>query len=250
MINKLLAALIIPLPVNAGYFIGKQDIGNNSYLDARYLNHSIARFITKDSAKEFKSHYTYGNGRIIVNSDPTGKMLYEEVVTTEQSFSQAQAPIVEEDVYKLKPKEQSTPSKANKSVIVSSPKVGVMSESYKTYYNRAKAKELLSMSRSLEISIGNLYDKHYAGQFTERQRMVRTRSAVSREMTDYVDMRVRKKQGKASLRELTVLDNYYKKLSLNTVENNQAIQDIGEMPMNSKSYTDMLNELIGYFSED
>lgn len=50
-------------------------MGNNSYLNARYLSHTTGRFITQDYYQQFNSHYVYGNGRIIKLSDRTGNML-------------------------------------------------------------------------------------------------------------------------------------------------------------------------------
>lgn len=50
-------------------------LGNNSYLNARYLSHTTGRFITQDYDQQFNSHYVYGNGRIIKLSDRTGNML-------------------------------------------------------------------------------------------------------------------------------------------------------------------------------
>ena len=70
--------VFIPYVCIAGEFIGMKDIGNNSYLDARYLNHSIGRFITQDPIKQFNSQYAYGNGRIIVHSDPSGLMMADD----------------------------------------------------------------------------------------------------------------------------------------------------------------------------
>lgn len=72
--TKLIPLLLLPCLCEAAQFIDLPDIGNNSYLNARYLNHTTGRFLTQDDKKQFKSHYVYGNGRIIKTSDPSGNM--------------------------------------------------------------------------------------------------------------------------------------------------------------------------------
>ena len=66
--------ILIPSLCSAGQFIDKEPMGNTSYLDARYLNHSIGRFLTQDPMKQFNSHYIYGSGNVIMSSDPSGMM--------------------------------------------------------------------------------------------------------------------------------------------------------------------------------
>ena len=71
---KLVTLLFMPCACSAGCFLDNPDIGNNSYLNARYLNHTTGRFLTQDDKKQFKSHYLYGNGDVIKKSDPSGNM--------------------------------------------------------------------------------------------------------------------------------------------------------------------------------
>ena len=71
---KLVILLLIPCSCGAGQFLDEPDLGNNSYLNARYLNHTTGRFLTQDDKKQFKSHYLYGNGDVIKKSDPSGNI--------------------------------------------------------------------------------------------------------------------------------------------------------------------------------
>lgn len=70
---KLILILLSPI-VSANGFLGTNNLGNTSYLNARYLSHTTSRFLTQDTRKQFKSTYVYGNGRVISYSDPSGNM--------------------------------------------------------------------------------------------------------------------------------------------------------------------------------
>lgn len=68
----------MPCLCNAGEFLDKPTLHNNSYLNARYLNHTTGRFLTQDVMKQFNSHYIYGSGNVIMLSDPSGMMWESE----------------------------------------------------------------------------------------------------------------------------------------------------------------------------
>ncbi|GFO72884.1 hypothetical protein BJAS_P3420 [Bathymodiolus japonicus methanotrophic gill symbiont] len=55
-------------------FIDHQYTSNIVYLESRHLSTSLGRFITQDVKKQFYSHYNYGNGTVILHSDPTGNL--------------------------------------------------------------------------------------------------------------------------------------------------------------------------------
>lgn len=72
-ILKIILILLSPI-VSANGFLGTNNLGNISYLNARYLSHTTSRFLTQDTKKQFKSKYAYGNGRVISYSDPSGNV--------------------------------------------------------------------------------------------------------------------------------------------------------------------------------
>lgn len=74
----LITLLLTPCITYAGMFLDKPTKGNISYLSARYLNHTTGRFITQDIEQQYDSHYSYGIGRVIISSDPTGMMWQQQ----------------------------------------------------------------------------------------------------------------------------------------------------------------------------
>ncbi|GAW86426.1 hypothetical protein bplSymb_SCF02607P002 [Bathymodiolus platifrons methanotrophic gill symbiont] len=77
--RNLLLYLFLLFPMASSIAIGSRfiDHGNEMnliYLESRYLNPTIGRFITQDVVKQYSSHYNYGDGRVILFSDTSGKM--------------------------------------------------------------------------------------------------------------------------------------------------------------------------------
>lgn len=62
------------MPFDAS-FIDHQYTNNVVYLNARHLNPSLGRFLSQDTHKQFRAEYVYGNGSVILHSDPTGNMI-------------------------------------------------------------------------------------------------------------------------------------------------------------------------------
>ena len=62
------------MPFDAS-FIDHQYTNNVVYLNARHLSPSLGRFLSQDAHKQFSSEYVYGNGSVILHSDPTGNMI-------------------------------------------------------------------------------------------------------------------------------------------------------------------------------
>lgn len=60
-------------------FLGEEYTSNVSHLGARHLSLVTGRFLTQDIKKQYSSHYNYGNGDIIVNSDPSGYTLTQDM---------------------------------------------------------------------------------------------------------------------------------------------------------------------------
>lgn len=56
-------------------FIGKEISPMLHHLEARHYSNSLGRFITQDKKKQFYANYNYGNGAVILYSDPTGLMI-------------------------------------------------------------------------------------------------------------------------------------------------------------------------------
>lgn len=56
-------------------FVGKQRSRILHYLEARYYSNTLGRFITQDKMKQFYANYNYGNGAVMLYSDPTGLMI-------------------------------------------------------------------------------------------------------------------------------------------------------------------------------
>ncbi|WP_221902140.1 hypothetical protein [Bathymodiolus platifrons methanotrophic gill symbiont] len=65
---------LLPNIAQADRFIDRPRSGNISHLNARYLDLITGRFLTQDMRKQFFSHYVYGNGRVILSSDPSGEV--------------------------------------------------------------------------------------------------------------------------------------------------------------------------------
>lgn len=290
--------LLIPSLCSAGQFIDKEPMGNTSYLNARYLNHSIGRFISQDPRQQYNSHYIYGNGRVILFSDPTGEMMEEPdlMASIQKKTSVSTIPIKEDlsglsvkldsakvtghnlfvnpdtlvtsdasntTVYvnynKTKPiidpehlveKEDRLAYKMIKSnndaQVVRSSHSPEISEQDRVQHNKMKSDELLSMHRSVFISNAKVIDKHYPGM-TSAQRSIMSLRAADADFWAYKGVRDKVLSGAADSRERSVLNNYHNKLSFNTAENIAEITRIGKMPMNNKSYNEMLSELVGYY---
>lgn len=64
--------MLTPCISHAGMFINNKSYNDVNDLNNRYLNTKIGRFTTVDPKQEFSSHYSYVNGLVIINSDPTG----------------------------------------------------------------------------------------------------------------------------------------------------------------------------------
>lgn len=92
------------MPFDAS-FIDHQYTNNVVYLNARHLSPSLGRFITQDTHKQFSSEYVYGNGSVILHSDPTGNMIplggEAEVSELEESAISTEKPN-EETLVKVK----------------------------------------------------------------------------------------------------------------------------------------------------
>ena len=72
MKNIIKVITLCPAILQAGQFIGKESIGNTSYLNNRYLNHNLGRFLNQDVLQEYNGHYSYQKGDVVLFSDPTG----------------------------------------------------------------------------------------------------------------------------------------------------------------------------------
>ncbi|WP_221897810.1 hypothetical protein [Bathymodiolus japonicus methanotrophic gill symbiont] len=70
----LISLSLLPNIAQADRFIDRPISGSISHLNTRYLNLITGRFITQDIRKQFFSHYVYGNGRVILSSDPSGEV--------------------------------------------------------------------------------------------------------------------------------------------------------------------------------
>ncbi|WP_221897812.1 hypothetical protein [Bathymodiolus japonicus methanotrophic gill symbiont] len=79
----------LPCSVQADMFLGQPIMGNLSHLHARYLSLKTGRFLTQDPQKQFFSQYVYGNGQVILSSDPSGEM--EEENTLRRFFRKGKA---------------------------------------------------------------------------------------------------------------------------------------------------------------
>ncbi|WP_140414090.1 hypothetical protein [Bathymodiolus platifrons methanotrophic gill symbiont] len=76
----LISLSLLPNIAQADRFIDRPRSGNISHLNTRYLNLITGRFLTQDIRKQFFSHYVYGNGRVILSSDPSGEVFPLEQV--------------------------------------------------------------------------------------------------------------------------------------------------------------------------
>lgn len=77
LMNKLLViTLLFSSSVHAKRFLDKElDSKVLIHLGARHYSQSLGRFITQDKKKQFYANYNYGNGAVILYSDPTGLMI-------------------------------------------------------------------------------------------------------------------------------------------------------------------------------
>ncbi|GFO72938.1 hypothetical protein BJAS_P3475 [Bathymodiolus japonicus methanotrophic gill symbiont] len=60
-------------------FIDKELDGSTAHLGHRHLSLATGRFLTQDIDKQYPSHYNYGSGHPITESDPTGTINYKVV---------------------------------------------------------------------------------------------------------------------------------------------------------------------------
>ena len=72
MKNIIKVITLCPVLSHAGQFIDKESMGNTSYLNARYLNHNLGRFLNQDALQEYNGHYSYQHGDVMLFSDPSG----------------------------------------------------------------------------------------------------------------------------------------------------------------------------------
>lgn len=72
MKNIIKVITLCPVLSYAGQFIDKESMGNTSYLNARYLNHNLGRFLNQDALQEYNGHYSYQHGDVMLFSDPSG----------------------------------------------------------------------------------------------------------------------------------------------------------------------------------
>ena len=296
MVGRLM--LLIPTLCSAGQFLDNPDIGNTSYLGARYLNHSTGRFITQDPMHQYNSHYIYGNGRAIVYSDPTGMMMEESglISVGEERSSISTIPVKEDlssisvkldeakvkghelfvndstlltseasslgiyvNYHKVKPiidhehliedddkLAYKRITSGNHAQVVRKSRTPDVSDDERIRYNKMKSHELLSMGRSLYISNSRTIDDNYP-RMTEAEKQTMSTRQANVDFQRYRAVREKVMNGTANSVDRSIISEYYNKLSFNTVANIVEIIRIGKLPMNKKSYSDMLSELIGYY---
>ena len=71
--------IMLSSAIDGPKFLGEEYTSNVSHLGARHLSIVTSRFLTQDTKKQYSSHYNYGNGNIIVNSDPSGYTLTQDI---------------------------------------------------------------------------------------------------------------------------------------------------------------------------
>ncbi|GFO72883.1 hypothetical protein BJAS_P3419 [Bathymodiolus japonicus methanotrophic gill symbiont] len=148
MKNIIKAILLYPAILPAGEFIDKQSMGNTSYLNARYLNHNLGRFLNQDVLQEYNGHYSYQKGDVILFSDPTGLGvsgdegdIAEEILDT--IFTEKDLPAPKEKVTKEHDKSDPADAKDTNSVIdagSSGLDTGHKSDAYQIGYDTEDAK--------------------------------------------------------------------------------------------------------------
>lgn len=124
MKNIIKVITLCPVLSHAGQFIDKESMGNTSYLNARYLNHNLGRFLNQDALQEYNGHYSYQHGDVMLFSDPSGltssddeggiiEVLFEEI---DEELSK-KTPPPKEEVTKEAGKEDPEHAKDTNSVI-------------------------------------------------------------------------------------------------------------------------------------
>lgn len=262
IMNKLIILLFTPCLCSAGEFLGMKDVGNMSYLNARYLSHATARFISQDPKKQFKSQYVYGNGSVVKWSDPDGEMFrvdmsgpYEKMDEDSRAWS-----FTKEAVNKLvvKPAEKvasGVGKGVNKVIETISPpnrerrirsRGSLSSGMYRE--NKQYAHNLLSMRDTIESKVR--YEMKHNGNndgLSSSKFEDRVKINVSYGMDDYVRIRNKNHAGKASRGEKSVLNRYHHDLNRQPEQIREAITQIGHV--NKVTYNEMLQELIQLYSE-
>ncbi len=126
MKNIIKVITLCPVLSHAGQFIDKESMGNTSYLNARYLNHNLGRFLNQDALQEYNGHYSYQHGDVMLFSDPSGLgasddedsmigVLFEEI--DEELANSKKTPPPKEEVTKEAGKEDPEHAKDTNSVI-------------------------------------------------------------------------------------------------------------------------------------
>lgn len=233
--------LIIPNLCGAGQFLDKPDIGNNSYLNARYLNHTTGRFLTQDDKKQFNSLYVYGNGQIIRWADPSGNMMNEyaeEDVVEASSSGGTSDGAIHENVSAVGVKNEPH-NILDKSNYIKSDNTFLHKRT-----NRVKAKEVLSMSKSIEIDVRQRLSGVYKGQILED----RINEATEMLYSEYKDIRKKHFFGTITPTERARIKEFHSKLEVyNTPANRAQIRILATI--NSKTYKEMSNELIRIYAD-
>lgn len=231
--------LLIPSLCSAGQFLDNPDLGNNSYLNARYLNHTLGRFITQDDKKQFNSLYAYGNGRVIKWSDPSGNMMNEDIeVEAVASVRSKSDGVTKEHVSAVAVKDDAH------NILDKSNFIRPESTFSHVSTNRRKANEILSMSKSLEIESRQRLSGVYRGQMLED----RVSESTNILYTEYKQLRRKSFTTHLKPEERDRLKTFHDKLdTYNTPTNKAQIRVLSIL--NSKTYKEMTDELIRIYAD-
>ena len=283
--NKLMPLLLMPCLCNAGEFLDKPTIHNNSYLNARYLNHTTGRFLTQDVMKQFNSHYIYGSGNVIMLSDPSGMMWESEYPFGRKGLMghyNSENPSASLDKAVAKMSEHDNPrsgilstakekvsklvikpiaSGVNKVIQAITPDVSISAEvSVNRYKGRNEylgtmqdsydvnhATRLLSMRDTLEkkVRYDMMSNGHYAASEGAYEHDVKTNT--SNEMDNYIRIRNKDNNGLATRSDKSQLRKYHGYLLDNDGYVKQTITNLGKI--NKMTYWDMNQKLVELYAE-
>ncbi|GAW87754.1 hypothetical protein bplSymb_SCF15802P001 [Bathymodiolus platifrons methanotrophic gill symbiont] len=222
-------------PLLFSLFLDLSSLGHLSYLNDRYLNHATGRFISQDPVKQFTSHYSYDAGHVIISSDPTGRMVHEELEekdSIEEIVSSRLGAQSENIEHVSKLSSKSDFSFLEKKPIITRSIVTQPRMNYKDWgkwFARNKdGGNLISMRRSLEITAKDtvLMRQPYLTDDQLKQEILRV---TDYQLKNYKRMKDKQYFGLSTDEEQLDIKRHESTLSRNTAENIEIIRELSIM---------------------